>query len=118
MPGSTDDADLARLVSHRYVVETLDALTEAPRTRRELQALLRAPQRRLATSLRVLAAQGVIRRCGEHGSWDDGDPADVLYELTDTGRRIAEQLDQFDVWVALYERYLYRDATTSREEPR
>lgn len=98
---------LVWLTSHRHVVEVLAALAERPQTSAELRAGLHAKRRHLDTALRTLAAHRAIRRRDQHGSWDHHDTASIRYELTDAGRHLTHQFDRLDVWVAIYEYYLY-----------
>jgi len=95
-----------RLVSRRYVVEVLDALTDRPSTQRELCRVLRVYRRPITVALRALAAHGAIRRINHEGSWDGRDPAAARFELTDTGHGILDLLNRLEVWDAIYERYL------------
>jgi DNA-binding HxlR family transcriptional regulator len=100
------EPDLLWLLGHRYAVEVLDALAVAPATRTELRARIGASRRRLAATLRGLAAAGAIRRRGPQGSWDLlPAPATVGYELTDTGVDLVGQLSRFEVWLAICARH-------------
>jgi DNA-binding HxlR family transcriptional regulator len=101
-----DEATVAGLVSQRYVVEVLDALTARPLTLPELRRILRARPRPLVSAVRSLAARGAVRRLGHHGSWDDRGSLTTRYALTGTGREIAGRLERIEVWDALYQRYV------------
>ncbi|WP_280265266.1 hypothetical protein [Nocardia wallacei] len=94
----SDLAALSDLVSHRYVVEVLDALARRPRTPAELAALAPRPSA-VDRALRELAARGIVRA---DGSWDD--PRTVLgpVTLTAEGFAIIGALSRFEVWEALY----------------
>lgn len=63
------------------------------------------PRRVLETALRALAAEGAIRRSST-GTWDGRPGGEVLVSLSATGRRIAGELSDLDVWVAVYDDYL------------
>jgi DNA-binding HxlR family transcriptional regulator len=101
------EPDVVRLISQRYVVEVLDALTVRPLTRRQLGELLGVHRPALAVALRALASNGAIRRLDCHGSWDRPDLAATGYELTGTGRALVELLQHDELWDALYQRYLH-----------
>lgn len=96
-------AGLARLISCPGAVELLDELADGPRT---LAALARVvPRRMLEPALRVLAAQGALRR-SKAGSWDGRPGGGSVFALTATGHRIIGELSDLDVWVAVYDDYL------------
>ncbi|MET8875071.1 helix-turn-helix domain-containing protein [Nocardia sp. NPDC004604] len=98
-----DIATLRELVSRRYVVEILDALSNRPHTSAELTRLIHVRRNTLAHVLRVIASQGVIT-ADSQGSWDHSlDSADAI-RLTDRGTRTIESLSNLSVWTALYER--------------
>ncbi|HKS44572.1 MAG TPA: hypothetical protein VJT49_05555 [Amycolatopsis sp.] len=98
--------DLDRLLDHPLAVDVLDALGARPRTFAGLRSDFRARRRDLDAALRVLAAYGLVRRCGQPGTWDWCAPLSVSYELTGKGRHLAGELEDLDVWVRVYERYL------------
>ena len=101
MPDSEVIAQLARLVSQRYVVEVLDALADAPHTRAELRRLLHARPAALDAAVRALAAHGAVRQ-PDQGTWDLPGSAGTRYQLTPEGHRFVALLSRLDVWTALY----------------
>ncbi|WP_406238604.1 hypothetical protein [Nocardia sp. NBC_01009] len=95
-------ASLRELVSHRYIVEILDALSNRPHTAAELTAITTGRHRALAQALRVAASHGLVTNdC--RGSWDGAIPATDIIRLTDRGMRAVELLSNLSVWTALYE---------------
>jgi DNA-binding HxlR family transcriptional regulator len=97
-----DIAYLREVLNHRYVVETLDALSSGPCGIAALTATVRGSQRALAHALRMIAARGLIMT-DRRGSWDHPHaPTDVI-QLTDRGRQTVEALSSLTVWMALYE---------------
>ena len=99
-------AQFLGVVSCPGAVEVLDVLDEGPRSLAELRRSARLSRRRIDRAIRVLAAEGVLRRSGEQGSWDAPPVPEALFELTATGRRVAAELSEIDVWTAVYEYYL------------
>ncbi|WP_433599285.1 winged helix-turn-helix transcriptional regulator [Nocardia sp. CA-135953] len=98
-----DDLDTLRaLVSHRFVVEVLDALTHRPQSVSELTAAVTGARRAPAAALRVLASHGLILADPE-GSWDQP-PADTsVIRLTGRGQAAVAALSSLQVWTVLYE---------------
>ncbi|WP_410622956.1 hypothetical protein [Amycolatopsis sp. cmx-8-4] len=97
------EAVLTRVISCPGAAELLDELASGGRVFADLRR--RFPRRVLDPALRVLAAEGALRR-SEAGTWDEKSGRDVVLSLTGTGQRIVEDLSDLDVWVAVYERYL------------
>ncbi|HVV11783.1 winged helix-turn-helix transcriptional regulator [Amycolatopsis sp.] len=93
----------ARVISCPGAVELLDELMTGPRRFSELHTTF--PRRVLVPALRALAAEGALL-CPQAGSWDSCPRGDALIDLTDTGRQLAVELSDLDVWVAVYDRYL------------
>ncbi|MET8852295.1 hypothetical protein [Amycolatopsis sp. NPDC004625] len=59
----------------------------------------------LGPALRILAAEGALRR-EPAGTWDGRTGGEVVLSLTATGHRIVGGLSDLDVWVAVYDDYL------------
>jgi len=90
-------------------VEVLEVLAEGAQSQSELRATACLSGRRLERVLRKLAAEGVIGRCGEPGSWDLRPGHETRYVLTALGQELVVVLSDVDVWVTIYETYLYGD---------
>lgn len=103
-------AHLLPLASCQDALEILDALAEGPHTFAELRARLPFRTRRLHRALRILAAENAILRLHEAGSWDNRPVTQTHYELTTSGHQLVEELNDLDVWITMYERYLYGPA--------
>ena len=93
---------LRELVGHRHVVETLDALSNGSTTVAQITRRVGIGRRRLAATLRILAARGLIRT-SRAGSWDSPAARATLYSLTDRGRTVVATLSRLAVWTALVE---------------
>ncbi|WP_330182358.1 hypothetical protein OHB26_01050 [Nocardia sp. NBC_01503] len=93
---------LREVVNHRGVVELLDLLAWGPHTVRELRSALSLRRPGVSRVLRVVAAYGLVTTDGT-GSWDE--PLEIAepVRLTENGWRIVELLNNFAVWVELYE---------------
>ena len=102
------DARLPRVVGCPGAVEILDALVPGARSRIELQVIVHLSRRRIGVVLRSLAAEGLLHRCDDPGSWDLRPARETRYALTAQGRSTVAELSDVDVWVAIYENYLYR----------
>ena len=104
--GSTDDGQwdspskIGEAISHPYVVELLDALSEGPMVLGQLQSRVRAGRRAVVAALRVAAANGLVAR-SDGGSWDVLAPGRRLYRLTDRGLRLVQKLSSLAVWAAV-----------------
>ncbi|MEV2221329.1 hypothetical protein AB0E01_15780 [Nocardia vinacea] len=98
-----DDLDtLCALVSHRFVVEVLDALADRARAVSELTTAVTGARQTLAEALRVLASHRLIV-ADPQGSWDQP-PADTsVIRLTGRGQATVAALSSLAVWTALYE---------------
>lgn len=94
---------LRELVNRPHVVETLDALTHGPMTFSELRSYVRRGRRGLSDALRSVAARGLVTRT-DSGSWDTKPPADTIYRLTEAGAQVVDELSNFTVWTAIYDR--------------
>ncbi|MBB5916756.1 DNA-binding transcriptional ArsR family regulator [Nocardia transvalensis] len=101
MTRSHDVDTLRELVSHRYVVEILDALSGGPRCASELSAVVHT-RRGLGHALRVLASQALIST-ERDGSWDVPVTGIDSVRLTRRGQRIVEALSSIEMWTALFE---------------
>jgi DNA-binding HxlR family transcriptional regulator len=99
------DPELLFLAASRRAVGVLDALSEGPRQGVELRKCAGCGKHAFAGTLRTLAAFGVIRRIGGHGSWDE--PESGVYALTTTGCELADGLGDLETWTAIYEAYLH-----------
>ncbi|MTE16204.1 hypothetical protein [Nocardia aurantiaca] len=103
MTDPSDDLDALRaLISHRYVVEILDAVASSPRTFRQLTATV-GPHHAIEAALRILASHRLIET-DQHGSWDRRPVGATCIQLTDRGRYTVSTLSSLAVWTALYER--------------
>jgi len=87
-------------------VELLEVLAEGSLSQAELRAV-GLSGRRLERVLRTLAAMGTIGRCGEAGSWDLKPGHTSRYALTSLGEELVAVLSDVDLWVSIYETYLY-----------
>lgn len=99
-------AHLLGVVSCPGAVEVIDALDDGARSLAELRKAVRLSRRQLDGAIRVLAAEGVLRRLGGQGSWDLAPTQETRFELTAPGRQLADELSEIDVWTAVYEYYL------------
>jgi DNA-binding HxlR family transcriptional regulator len=97
------DDRLARVISCAGAAEILDELVAGPRVLGELRRTV--PRSVLGPALRLLAAQGAVRR-STAGSWDGRPLPATVFEITPAGRDLATGLSDLDIWVAVYERYL------------
>ena len=104
--GCGDDWDsapnLRELVSHRYVLEVLDALGDGPMTLADLHRRARVGKRGIVIALRILGARGLVSK-SHPGTWDSPAPADTLYRPTDQGRATIDVLSRFSVWTSIVE---------------
>jgi DNA-binding HxlR family transcriptional regulator len=102
--GSTHDGDWAspaeigQVISHPYVIEILDVLTEGPMVLGCIQSRVRAGRRAIAAALRVAAANGLVAGAG---SWDVITPDRRLYQLTTRGLALVQKLSSLAVWAAV-----------------
>jgi DNA-binding HxlR family transcriptional regulator len=94
--------NLLELVSHRHVLEVLDALTDGPMALAELRTHVHAGRRGLAAALRLVGAGGLVAR-NETGSWDTEPPADAVFRHTDLGRMVVEALTCYSLWTAMFD---------------
>ncbi|HJQ44773.1 MAG TPA: hypothetical protein VJ870_00420 [Amycolatopsis sp.] len=101
------DPVLADLLACPLAIILVDTLAIGRLSLRELRALARVGRRATEAALRVLAARQLIARCGVLGSWDARPELATRFELTDLGRQLARQLQEVELWVAIYEHYLY-----------
>ena len=99
--------ELDRLLDYPVAVDVLDLLAAGPAGFSALRTMLRVRRRELDAALRVLAAHGLVHRHGHLGTWDWRAPLSARYALTDDGRDLAARLDDLDVWVTIYQRYLH-----------
>jgi DNA-binding HxlR family transcriptional regulator len=97
------EAGLTRVICCPGAAELLDELASGARAFAELRRAF--PRRVLEPALRVLAAEGALRR-SPAGTWDGRPGGDVVVSLTAAGGRLVAELSDLDVWVAVYERYL------------
>jgi hypothetical protein len=97
------EAGLSRVILCPGAVELLDELADGARTLAELRRVV--PRRALEPALRLLAAEGALRR-SRAGTWDGRPGGGSVFVLTATGRRIVDYLSDLDVWVAVYDGYL------------
>lgn len=97
---------LLNIVGQRYAADLLVELAHRPGTAEQLRSRVIASRRGITDALRGLAALGAVRRCGHDGTWDVAAPDTIRYELTPQGVEWAAQLDRYDVWVAICDRYL------------
>ena len=96
------EAGLTRVILCPGAVELLDELAGSARTLADLRRVV--PRRALEPALRVLAAEGALRR-SQAGTWDGRPGGGSVFVLTVTGRRILGYLSDLDVWVAAYDDY-------------
>jgi DNA-binding HxlR family transcriptional regulator len=101
--GGNDGADLRELVSHRYVVEVLDALSDGPMTLADIRSSVHAGRRELAAAVRLVAARGLVTR-SDTGSWDTDASVHAVYRHTDLGRDVYEALSRFSFWTTVFDR--------------
>lgn len=101
------DELVLRLLGCPGAVEVLEVLAEGERSQAELRAAAGLSGRRLERVLRTLAAAGTIGRRGEAGSWDIRPGHESRYALTAPGWELVAVLSDVDVWVSIYETYLY-----------
>jgi DNA-binding HxlR family transcriptional regulator len=97
------DDRLARVISCAGAPELLDVLANGPCVWGELGRAV--PRRVLEPALRLLAAEGAIRR-SDAGSWDVRPLSTTVFALTTAGSDLLGKLSDLDEWVAVYERYL------------
>ncbi|MEV6334133.1 hypothetical protein AB0M12_05375 [Nocardia vinacea] len=97
-----DLGSLRELLSHRHVVEVLDALSKRPHIIAELATTIAGRRRALIPALRVLAAHGLITT-DSPGSWDRPPTATATIGLTSRGAATVASLSYLTVWTALYE---------------
>lgn len=98
------DPELLFLAASRQAVGVLDVLGAGPCGGAELRRAVGGGRRGLTGVVRTLAAYGLIRRLGGHGSWDES--ASDVYALTDVGLDLATALAEVETWTAIYEQYL------------
>ncbi|WP_433759535.1 winged helix-turn-helix transcriptional regulator [Nocardia sp. CA-135398] len=104
MPDRTDDLDSLRvLVSHRLVVEVLDAVAARARAVSELTTAVAGARRALESALRVIASDGLIV-ADPKGSWDRPPADTAVIRLTGRGQAVVAALSSLAVWTALYEK--------------
>ncbi|WP_284740393.1 hypothetical protein [Amycolatopsis sp. RTGN1] len=96
------EAGLTRVILCPGAVELLDVLAGGARTLAELRRVV--PRRALEPALRVLAAEGALRR-SQAGTWDGRPGGGSVFALTATGRRLVDHLSDLDVWVTVYDDY-------------
>jgi DNA-binding HxlR family transcriptional regulator len=101
--GGNDGSDLRELVSHRFVVEVLDALSHGPMTLAEIRKSSGASRRELAAAVRLVAARGLVTR-NDTGSWDTDASIHAVYRHTDLGRAVFESLSRFSFWTTVFDR--------------
>lgn len=99
-------ARLSDVVGRPGAVEVIEALADSSRSRTELCAAVPLPKRKLERVLRTLAAEGVLVRCDEPGTWDLRPERTARYALTALGEEFVAVMSDLDVWVAIYEMYL------------
>lgn len=97
------EAGLTRVIRCPGAVELLDEIAPGGRVFAELRRAV--PRRVLESALRLLAAEGALRR-SPAGTWDGQPGGDVVYTLTAVGHRIVDELSDMDVWVSVYDDYL------------
>ena len=116
--GSTDDGEwdsppkIGEAISHPYVVELLDVLSEGPMALGDLQSSVRAGRRAVVAALRVAAVHGLVAR-SDGGSWDVLTPGRRLYRMTDRGLRLVQKLSSLEVWAAVIDIDSARDDSVS-----
>ncbi|WP_353374404.1 hypothetical protein [Mycobacterium sp.] len=101
--GGDDGSDLRALVSHRYVTEVLDALSNGPMTRADIRSSINGGRREVGAAVRLVAARGPVTR-NDTGSWDTDASVDATYRHTDLGRAVFESLSRFSFWTTVFER--------------
>ncbi|WP_460725660.1 hypothetical protein [Nocardia heshunensis] len=101
MSGDCEDpVMLDELITHRYVIEILDLLSESGCTTALLVRILKAPSPDLAAALRLIAAHGLLSTA-EPGSWDEPLLVPGALHLTDRGEAVARILSHPTVARAL-----------------
>jgi DNA-binding HxlR family transcriptional regulator len=100
--GGNDGSDLRELVSHRYVVEVLDALSHGPMTLADIRSSIHAGRRELTAAVRLVAARGLVTR-NDGGSWDTDASVHAVYRHTDLGRAVFESLSRFSFWTTVFD---------------
>ena len=93
-------SSIGEAISHPYVVELLDVLSEGPMVLGCIQSTVRAGRRAVAAALRVAAANGLVAG-SNGGSWDVIAPGRRLYRMTDRGSRLVQKLSSLAVWAAV-----------------
>jgi DNA-binding HxlR family transcriptional regulator len=101
--GGDAGSDLRELVSHRYVIEVLDALSNGPMTLADIRSSIHAGRRELAAAVRLIAARGLVTR-DDTGSWDTDASNNAIYRHTDLGRVVFESLSRFSFWTRVFDR--------------
>ena len=101
--GGDDGSDLRALVSHRYVIEVLDALSNGPMTLADIRSSIHGGRRELAAAVRLVAAHGLVTR-DDTGSWDTDASINAIYRHTDLGRVVFESLSRFSFWTRVFDR--------------
>ena len=100
--GGNDESHLRELVSHRYVVEVLDALSQGPMTMADIRASIGAGRRELAAAVRLVAARGLVTR-NDTGSWDTDASVHAVYQHTDRGAAVFDSLSRFSFWTTAFD---------------
>lgn len=103
-PGA-DLVPILRLARQPLTLDVVELLAQRPATFRIMRTRLRAKSRQLAAALRVLAAYELISRPDQSGTWDEP-TGSTCYRLTCAGDQVTQQLERFDVWVAIYQQLL------------
>ena len=98
---------LSGVVGCPGAIEVLEALADGARSQAEICDAARVSGRRLERVLRTLAAEGVVSRCDEPGSWDLRPGPEIRHMLTELGEELMVALSDVGVWVTIYEDYLY-----------
>jgi hypothetical protein len=88
------------MISRPHVVEVLDILTQGPVAAATVRAQIRGNRRAFERALRALAA-GAVVTAGDGGTWDNAPGRDRLYQLTDRGRQVVQELSRWPVWTAM-----------------
>src|ERR1700704_261807 len=101
--GGDDGAALRALVSHRYVIEVLDALSNGPMTLADIRSSIHGGRRELAAAVRLGAARGLVTS-KDTGSWGTDAAVDATYRHTDLGRAVFELLSRFSFWTTVFDR--------------
>ncbi|MFE3024840.1 hypothetical protein [Nocardia tengchongensis] len=86
-----DPVLLDDLTSHPHVVEILDLLSESGCNAALLARIIRAPSPDLASTLRVIAANGLLTT-SDPGSWDEPLAHSGPIRLNDRGEAVAQVL--------------------------